>query len=112
MGTIFIKMGCCSSSPEGAKPNSNATVSQPPAEDLSESEVAGKRILELTNEFRAEEGLPALGWDKALHDLCKQHADNMLAEMMISHNGVSERFNQWNEITGKQWCSQAENVAM
>eukprot|EP00347_Sterkiella_histriomuscorum_P004564 403359984 len=42
-----------------------------------DSERWGIRALELTNQFRAQHGLPALSWNQALHDIAQPHNVNM-----------------------------------
>jgi hypothetical protein len=65
-------------------------------------------ILELTNEFRRENGLQALVWHQGLTGVAKRHA-NMVADGLahFSHDGAMERF----ESCGTKCTNVAENLA-
>eukprot|EP00347_Sterkiella_histriomuscorum_P010826 403374778 len=60
-----------------------------------DSERWGIRALELTNQFRAQHGLPALSWNQALHDIAQPHNVNMATgKVPVGHDGFNERMRQ------------------
>ena len=61
----------------------------------------------MTNEFRAEQGLKELIWDKKMYKLANKHSKNMAKGIVqFSHDGFSERVAKM-----KPYTSAAENVA-
>ncbi|CDW73897.1 scp-like extracellular [Stylonychia lemnae] len=60
-----------------------------------DSERWGIRALELTNQFRASHGLPALSWNQQLHDIGQPHNVNMATgKYPVGHEGFKERMRQ------------------
>ncbi|TNV79445.1 hypothetical protein FGO68_gene16212 [Halteria grandinella] len=57
-----------------------------------DSERWGIRALELTNKFRAENGLPALSWNQRLHEIGIVHSKDMAeGRVPFGHQGFNER---------------------
>ena len=57
-----------------------------------DSERWGVRALDLTNKFRAENGLPALSWNQKLHDIAMTHCVNMAeGKVPVGHAGFNDR---------------------
>jgi len=77
------------------------------SEQQGQVDALGMKALQLTNNFRASQGLPALKWDQRLANIAHPHAVNMGNSNSISHNG-------FREVRAPQMraASCAENVAM
>jgi uncharacterized protein YkwD len=53
-----------------------------------QSEQWGIRALDLTNQFRQQNNLPALSWNQALHDIAMGHCVNMAeGRCPVGHDG-------------------------
>ena len=52
----------------------------------------GKRCLDLTNNFRKQQGLSELKWNQKLHDIAMEHSKNMAeGRVPFGHDGFSFR---------------------
>ena len=76
---------------------------------FNDPENIGRRALELTNEFRARNGLGALRWSQALCDIGAGHSRDMAeGRVAFGHDGFRARMAR---MPGGV-CTAAENVAM
>ena len=83
--------------------SSPAFGAQPVACDRASPAFEGE-LLNLINQYRADNGLGTLSRHKALDVMAKRHSRDMCKEEALSHDGFSERFHQ----SGKKRC--VENV--
>ena len=71
-----------------------------------------KQVLELTNDFREENGLKPLKWDPELTEAAQKHSDNMGKQDFFEHTGKDgSKF--WDRIqdAGDDNTTLAENIA-
>ena len=55
----------------------------------------GIRALELSNNFRATEGKPALTWNDELYKIAMTHSKNMADGVVpVGHDGFKDRMNK------------------
>jgi len=67
-----------------------------------------REILDITNDFRAEQSLPPLRWHKGLADVAKRHATQVAEGIApFSHSGAPNRFAH----CGTKCINVAENLA-
>lgn len=68
----------------------------------------GKRALEFTNEFRAQQGLPKLAWNQSIAEVARKHSINMGNHVVgFGHDGFKNRTREM------PYCNaSAENVYM
>ncbi|BCR06843.1 hypothetical protein DESUT3_39120 [Desulfuromonas versatilis] len=52
------------------------------------------RLRQLISNYRAEQGLGGLAFDAQLHELAREHSQNMQASGVLSHEGFTERFSR------------------
>jgi uncharacterized protein YkwD len=71
-----------------------------------------QQVVDLTNQHRADAGLPALTVDQRLVNAAQAHSDDMAVHDTMSHTG-SDGSNPGQRITaaGYSWRAWAENVA-
>ena len=71
-----------------------------------------EQVLELTNDFREENGLQPLKWDPELASAAQEHSDNMGEQDFFSHTG-QDGFQPWDrtEAAGDDNTSIGENIA-
>jgi len=71
-----------------------------------------RRVLELTNERRATEGLEPLLWHDELADVARVHSRDMYSVNILSHESTDGRtFDLRISDAGISWTRIAENVA-
>lgn len=77
--------------------SSTSSSSSYKANSSAKDDFIGKRCLELTNEFRKRNNLPALKWDDEIWRICFTHSKNMGEKKVpFSHQGFKERINSLN----------------
>lgn len=68
----------------------------------------GRKALDCTNAFRADQQMPPLRWSQAISDIAAEHARQMACgEMPFSHKGFEERVRQY----PVPYMTAAENLA-
>jgi hypothetical protein len=71
-----------------------------------------RRIFDLTNQNRVEQGLPALRWDAALASAAQAHADRMVRQRILSHQLPGEPdLMERATSAGAHYSAIAENIA-
>lgn len=84
--------------------------SSPDFDALIDTDELTKQVLQLVNQYRSKQGLPALQADDKLKELALQHAAAMAAgKTPFGHDGFESRANEAIDSTGGK--SVAENVA-
>ena len=85
----------------------------PPAPAPAPAAGAIQQVLDLTNQRRAENGLPGLVLNQALVNAAQGHSDDQAARATMSHSGSDgSSAGQRIERQGYRWSAWAENVAM
>ena len=77
------------------------------------TQVDAKTLIELTNEQRLKNGLPALLYNNVLEKAAKNKANDLLSDGYFSHSSPSGRnFSDWVENVGYKYAYIGENLAM
>lgn len=81
-----------------------------PEEILDELDQMEQEVFQQINEYRLEQGLPALAWNETIADFCRVHSLNMAnGSVPFSHDGFNERVNGIGMTI--RFTSAGENVA-
>lgn len=80
---------------------------------LSVTEALERKILEITNKNRADNGLPPLAWSEDMARVARVHSDNMARFDFFNHVGLDGKLvsDRADDLGFGKWRSIGENIA-